>query len=294
MPAIDVNGTGLEYTEQGTGEPVVFVHGGLNDLRAWTNQIPAFASTYRTVAYSCRYYHPNEKPQAGASLTLETLVDDLAGLLHALHLTPAHLIGASNGGFVCLLLARRQPGLVRTLVLADPPVLPILGVSVRPRPMQLLRLLLRDPRTGIEVIRFGAKGIGPTVRAFDRGDDERGLETFVTAALGREDYANLSADMRQQIHDNVQPFKAQLRAGFPAFGEDDARRISAPTLLVNGERGAPVLHQVTDRLEKLMPQVERIQIDDTSHLMYADDPEAFNDAVLTFLQRHSRPSLTST
>lgn len=160
--------------------------------------------------------------------------------------------------------------------------------------MQLLRLLVRDPRTGIEVIRFGAKGIGPTVRAFERGDDERGLETFVTAALGREDYANLTADMRQQIHDNVQPFKAQLRAGFPAFGENDARRISAPTLLVNGERGAPVLHQVTDRLEKLMPEVERIQIDDTSHLMYADDPEAFNDAVLTFLQRHSRPSLTST
>lgn len=98
MPAIDVNGSGLEYTEQGTGESVVFVHGGLNDLRAWTNQIPAFASNYRTVAYSCRYYYPNEQPPAGVTLTLETLVDDLAGLLHALHLTPAHLIGASNGG----------------------------------------------------------------------------------------------------------------------------------------------------------------------------------------------------
>lgn len=51
MPTIDVNGTDLEYTEQGAGEPVVFVHGGLNDLRAWNRQLPAFASTYRTVAY---------------------------------------------------------------------------------------------------------------------------------------------------------------------------------------------------------------------------------------------------
>lgn len=58
MPTIDVNGTGLEYTEQGAGEPVVFVHGGLNDLRAWNRQLPAFASTYRTVAYSCRSHHP--------------------------------------------------------------------------------------------------------------------------------------------------------------------------------------------------------------------------------------------
>lgn len=114
--------------------------------------------------------------------------------------------------------------------------------------MQLVRLL-HDPRTGFDVIRFGASAIGPTVRAFERGDDERAVEVFVTAALGREDHANLSADMHQPIHDNVQPFKAQLRAGFPAFGEDDARRISAPTLLVNGERGASVLHQVSDRLE---------------------------------------------
>lgn len=136
-------------------------------------------------------------------------------------------------------------------MLADPPVLPVLGVSVPPRPMQLLRLLLRDPRTGIEVIRFGATGIGPTVRAFERGDDERGLEIFVTAALGREGYASLSADMRQQIHDNVQPFKAQLRAGFPAFGEDDARRISVPTLLVNGELGArsPSSHPQTREVD---------------------------------------------
>lgn len=124
-----------------------------------------FASKYRTVAYSCRYNYPNEQPPAGASLTLETLVDDLAGLLHALQMTPAHLIGASNGGFVCLLLARRQPELVRTLVLADPPVLPVLGVSVPPRPMQLVRLLLHDPRTGFEVIRFGARGIPPSGRS---------------------------------------------------------------------------------------------------------------------------------
>lgn len=294
MPTINVLGTHLEYVECGTGEPVVFVHGGLNDRRAWNEQLPAFASAYRTVVYSCRSYYPNEQPPAGAAVTLDSHVDDLAALLGTLNLAPAHLIGASNGGFICLLLARRMPGLVRTLVLADPPVLPLLGVAVPPRPRQLVRLLLRDPRAGIAVIRFGAKGIGPTMRAFERGDDERAVESFVTAALGRGDAANLSADMQHQIRDNVAPFKAQLRTGFPAFDEDDARRISAPVLLVNGERGAPVLHRVTDKLEQALPRAERISIPDTSHLMYADDPEAFNQAVLTFLQRHSEPSLTST
>jgi pimeloyl-ACP methyl ester carboxylesterase len=294
MPTVEVNGTALEYTERGAGEPVVLVHGGLNDLRAWSGQLPAFASTYRTVAYSCRSHHPNEQPPADVAVTLDTHVDDLVDLLGALNLTPAHLVGASNGGFVCLLLARRRPELVRTLVLADPPVLPLLGVSVPPRPSQLVRLLVREPRTGINVVRFGARGIGPTIRAFARGEDERAVEIFVTAALGRDDAANLSADMRRQIRDNVEPFKAQLRAGFPAFDDDDARQVSTPTLLVNGERGAPVLHRVTDKLERLLPRAQRVRVPDTSHLMYADDPDAFNRAVLAFLQRHSEPSLTGT
>jgi pimeloyl-ACP methyl ester carboxylesterase len=54
MPKVEVNGTTLEYTEQGTGPPVVFVHGGLNDLRAWTRQLEAFRSKYRVAAYNCR------------------------------------------------------------------------------------------------------------------------------------------------------------------------------------------------------------------------------------------------
>ncbi|MFQ5913801.1 MAG: alpha/beta fold hydrolase [Nitrospinota bacterium] len=286
MPKVDVNGATLEYAERGTGQPVVFVHGGLNDLRAWTDQLEAFGSKYRTVAYSCRYYHPNAEAPDGEVLPLDTLVEDLAAFLHALDLAPAHLVGASSGGFVCLLLALREPGLVRTLVLAEPPVLPLLGVSVPPKPPQILRLLVRSPRTAIEVIKFGARGIGPASRAFERGDDERGLEVFCTAVLGREAFAKLTETMRQQIRDNVRAFKAQLRAGFPPFGEGDARRISMPTLLVTGERGAPLLLRVTDRLQRLMPRVERVDVRNASHLMYEDNPEAFNQAVLAFLGKH--------
>lgn len=287
MPTIEVHETRLEYAEQGTGDPVVFVHGGLNDLRAWTNQMEAFASIYRTVAYSCRYYYPNEEAPQGTALSLDTLVDDLAAFLRALDLTPAHLVGASNGGFVSLLLARREPGLVRSLVLVEPPVLPLLGLSVPPRPPEILRLLIRDPKTAIDVIKFGAKGIGPATRKFERGDDERGLEIFVTAVLGREGFANLTEDMRQQIHDNAAPFKAQLRAGFSPFDEEDARGIDIPTLLVTGERSAPIMHRITAKLQKLMPQAEWTQIQNCSHLMYEDDPEAFNQAVLAFFQRHT-------
>ena len=286
MPNIEINGTKLEYSEQGTGQPVVFVHGVLNDLRSWKDQMEVFGSNYRTVALSCRYYHPNEPIPDDADLPLDVLVEDLAAFLRMLHLAPAHLVGASNGGFVCLLLALREPSLVRTLVLAEAPVLSVLGVSVPPKLHQILRLLVRSPRTAMAVIKFGARGIGPASRAFKRGNDEQGLQAFTAAVLGRKAAANLTEFMRQQIRDNVKPFKARLRAGFPPFSETDARSIHAPTLLVTGGDSAPILHRITDKLKRLMPRVERLEIPNASHLMYADNPEAFNSAVLAFLARN--------
>jgi hypothetical protein len=67
---------------------------------------------------------------------------------------------------------------------------------------------------------------------------------FTTAVLGREAVANMTALARQQMHDNVTPFKARLRAGFPTFSETDARSIETPTLLVTGDNSAPVLHRL--------------------------------------------------
>ncbi len=286
MPNIEVNGTRLEYTEQGTGQPIVFVHGVLNDLRAWKDQMEVFGSQYRAVALSCRYYYPNAAISDDADLSLDTLVDDLAAFLRALHLAPAHLVGASNGAFACMLLALREPKLVRTLVLAEPPVLPILGVSVPPTPQQILKLLVRSPKAAMAVIKFGARGVGPALRAFRRGDDEQGLQMFTTAVLGRKAATSMTEFMRQQMHDNVRPFKARLRAGFPPFSETDARSIKVPTLLVTGQDSAPVLHRITDTLERVMPRVERLEIPHASHLMYEDNVEVFNGAVLAFLARN--------
>ncbi|MCG2638608.1 MULTISPECIES: alpha/beta fold hydrolase [Bradyrhizobium] len=47
---VSINGYKLAYVEQGQGEPVVFVHGGLQDYRMWTEQLPKFARHYRAIA----------------------------------------------------------------------------------------------------------------------------------------------------------------------------------------------------------------------------------------------------
>ena len=136
------------YLEKGDGEPVVFVHGSLLDIRYWQAEVDALAPHFRAIAYSRRFARPNEDIAPEADDQMLPHVEDLASFLRAIDAAPAHLVGNSWGAFICLLTAVRHPDLVRTLVLEEPPVLSLF-VSTPPRPIELLRLLVTRPRTAI-------------------------------------------------------------------------------------------------------------------------------------------------
>jgi pimeloyl-ACP methyl ester carboxylesterase len=282
-----INGTDLAYIERGRGQPVVLVHGGFGDYREWDLQMPAFAASFRTIALSCRGAWPNRKLDPDEDITLDTFVADLASFIKALDLAPVHLVGHSSpGGFGGLLLAHRHPELLRSLVLLEPPAFPLLGVNIPPAPPQVLRLLARNPRAAIGFIKLGARGVGPAMKAFDRGDDGRGLRTFMTAVAGKERVEALPDETFQRFLGNLGPFKAQLRAGFPLFGDDDARSIRVATLLVSGDETAAPLTAVTDRLEQLLPDVTRLNIAGASHNMFTTHPAEFNAGVMDFISQH--------
>ena len=269
------------------GSRCVFVHGGVGDYREWELQVPAFAASFRTITLSCRGAWPNRKLEADEKITLDTFVEDLAAFIKALDLAPVHLVGHSSpGGFGGLLLAYRYPELLRSLVLLEPPAFPLLGVNIPPTPPQVLKLLARNPRAGIGFIKFGARGIGPAMKAFNRGDDEGGLRVFMTAVAGKERVAAIPEETFQAFVGNVGPFKAQLRAGFPQFGEDDARSIRVPTLLVSGADSPAPLTAVTDRLEEVLPDVSRLNIAGAGHNMFNTHPTEFNAGVMEFIGRH--------
>ncbi len=82
---ISVNGVELAYVELGQGEPVIFVHGGLQDYRMWGEHLPKFAVHYRAIAYSRRNNWPNV---ASSESTPDSAADvhgeDLAAFAHAL------------------------------------------------------------------------------------------------------------------------------------------------------------------------------------------------------------------
>ena len=119
---IRVNGVELHYIEQGQGEPLVLLHGGQGDYRSWQPQIQALSPRYRVIAYSRRYHYPNDNPLTGRNHSALIDAVDLAGLLATLKLGPVHLVGTSYGAFTALALAVERPDLVRSLVLAEPPI----------------------------------------------------------------------------------------------------------------------------------------------------------------------------
>ena len=282
-----VNGTTLAYREQGEGQPVVFVHGGLSDLRTWEQQLPAVGRSYRAITYSRRFARPNEDTDPGADELMLPHAEDLAAFLREIDVAPAHLVGNSGGALISLLTAVRHPDLVRTLVLEEPPVVSLFVKSVPPRPVDLLRLFVTRPRTAIAILKFGAGTIARVQKAFQRGEDDRAMRIFCHGVLGKAPFERFNEARLEQMRDNLSELRAfVLGAGFPILGDDDVRGIRAPVLLVTGELSPPFAFRMTDRLEELLPTVERVEIPDASHLMHEENAPAVNEAIVGFLGRH--------
>ncbi len=287
---VEVNGTALAYCEQGEGEPVVFVHGGLADLRVWRRQMPVIGESYRAIAYSQRYCRPNDAIDSGAANPFGTHIDDLAEFIERIGAEPAHVVGSSSGAFITLLAAIRYPERFLSLVLAEAPVLSLF-VSTPPRAIELLKLFATRPRTGMAILRFALGTINPTTRAFRAGDDEQAMQIFLRGVLGEWSLSQLPDESVQVLRDNISTLRGGLlydEVGFPRFSTTDLRNVDIPVLLVTGNRSPAFFSNMTDRLEERLPDVERVEIPDASHVMFEENASAFNEKVLAFLRAHGR------
>lgn len=115
MPKINVGGVQLYYEIHGDGDPLVLVPGFRTGPWLWFKQVETFARKFRTIVFDPRGIGESDKPEA--SMTIKTMADDLAGLLSALAIDRAHLLGASFGGFVAQEFAIAHPQMIRGLVL---------------------------------------------------------------------------------------------------------------------------------------------------------------------------------
>ena len=98
---------------EGTGDPVVFIHAGIANLRMWDDQAAGLSDRYRVIRYDTRGYGRTETEAVEFSNRA-----DIAALLDRLGEASAHVVGLSRGGVIALDFAIERPDRVRSLVFA--------------------------------------------------------------------------------------------------------------------------------------------------------------------------------
>jgi len=109
--------TSLHHLDEGQGIPLLCIHAFPLDGRMWKPQMDALKDVYRFLVPDLRGF--GQSLGLPPALTLDHHADDLAALLDAKGIPRAAVMGLSMGGYIALALARKFPGKVSALVLAD-------------------------------------------------------------------------------------------------------------------------------------------------------------------------------
>jgi len=96
------------------GSPIIFLHYGGANLMMWQRAVPYFEDQYRLILVDLRDHGKSDKPQTGDDI--DQMAEDLAGMMSAMQIQQAHLVGSSLGAEAALSMAANYPEKVLSLV----------------------------------------------------------------------------------------------------------------------------------------------------------------------------------
>ena len=268
MPEIQSNGISLFYEITGNGTPVVFVHEFAGDRRSWEDQVRFFGRRYHVITYNARGFPPSEVPEGPSHYTQDHATDDLAGLIQALDLAPAHVVGLSMGGFATLHLGLRYPELARSIVVAG------CGYGSEMSQREAFQ------REALEVARrFEEEGLEKFAKTYTAGPTRVQLERKDPIAYDRfcKEFVDRSA---KGSADTMRG----LQAGRPSVYEleESMRKMEVPTLILSGDEDEPCLEPGLF-MKRTIPTAALITFPNAGHLINLEEPAMFNRIVLDFI-----------
>src|SRR5882724_227230 len=271
---VEVNGVRLQYIDQGSGEPIVFVHGAPHDLRAWEPVREETAKRYRFIAYTQRYFGTESWPDEGKNFSIATHANDLAKFITLLNAGPVHLIGWSHGGVVALTAAISDPSLVRSLILYEAGV-----VSVLPAESPEGKIAREDL----------ARMFGPVVAAAsETGDFIKAAKLLqeVVFQLRPGEFNSLPEDLQTVLLDNARVVPLMFAAPPPpVITCDILKEFTRPTLVMRGEKTQAFWALTSGAITKCVPGAQQVILPGVYHDGPCRDPAAFTAAVFEFLSK---------
>ena len=258
MPQIRANGAELFYDLTGPRDaPVVVFSNSLGTtLEMWDAQVRALASRYCCLRYDTRGHGRSQTVDEVP--TIDTLADDLAGLLDALGIEGAHVVGLSLGGMTAQAFAAKHPRKVESLVL--------MATSAHLPPESAWEERARLVQ---------AEGMGAVVDT-------------VMARWFTPDTVAISPDLVRPVRDwflRVDP--RGYAACCLAIGKMDLRdRIGAirvPTLIVAGEDDPATPLEMMEDIQSRIPGARLFVVPEAAHLVAVEQPEMVNEQLRAFL-----------
>jgi pimeloyl-ACP methyl ester carboxylesterase len=246
----------LSFIDQGAGSAVLFLHGFALDARMWQPQIDALRGRHRAIAVDL----PGFGPKATRIADGVSAARALLGVLDALHVDRAHVVGHCLGGAVATDFALAFPHRVRTLVLVD----------------ALLRG--RDP------------GIAAWNRCRDlarSGHASEAREAWVADPLfeASREHPDTAARLRDMAADyGCAHWSGEVSTTYESPDPPGARlaELRASTLVVAGERDLPTFAAMAEEYAATLPHARKIVIPGVGHVPSLEAAEAFNSCVGAF------------
>jgi 3-oxoadipate enol-lactonase len=261
MSTVQSNGINLYYEVHGEGQPLLFIHGLGSSTRDWEFQVPEFSRSYQVITFDLRGHGQSDKPAGPYSVPM--FAADLAGLLQALRIGSAHIVGISLGGGIAFQFAVDYPAMVKTLTIVNSG--PALGGTPEQAQLETER------RVGI-VQQLGMDAMGQALSGtlFPKPGHAALRETFVKRWAENDPQAYIHAT-RSMLGWNV---------------IDKLGSIRCPTLVLSSDQDySPVA--VKEAYVKLMPNAQLVVISDAHHAVPVEQPEEFNSVLAGFLAEHS-------
>jgi 3-oxoadipate enol-lactonase / 4-carboxymuconolactone decarboxylase len=263
MPTIRANGVELFYDLTGPEDaPVVVFSTSVGaTLEMWDPQVRALADRFRILRYDTRGHGRSEV--VDRPLSMDDLADDLAGLLDALGIAKAHLVGLSLGGMTGQTLAVRRPEKLASLVLMAT------SAYVPPAETWTQR--------------------AATVRA-------QGMATIADVVMGRWFTAAFAERAPQLVADTRKRFIANPPNGYAtcceAIRDMDLRpvihAIRTPTLILSGADDPATPVAMMEDIRSRIPDVEMVIVPRAAHLLNLEQPEIVNAHLAAFLGRFTQ------
>jgi pimeloyl-ACP methyl ester carboxylesterase len=261
MKTLRVHDVDMAVVEEGSGLPLLLVHGFPLDHSMWKYQIDAFSQHCRVIAPDLRGF--GQTPVGNRPSTMEQMADDLSGLLDALGIDEQILFcGLSMGGYVGWQYARKYESRLKALVACDTREIADSAEQAASRRELAARVLREGPAPV-------AESMIPKLFSSDTQSRRPDLVQATRDVIMSNSPEGIAAALRGLAE---RPDMTEFTAG-----------LELSALVIVGEHDAISTSEEMENIAESMPNAAWVVVPNAGHLSPLENPDVFNEALAQYI-----------